>query len=167
MQLATLRLCLVLKSFCEDNCTLALDVTKLEILYSCFSGHMEYKVSIFGVFLVGNFPHSDWIQRDTECISVFSPNVGNYEPEYLYLRVSIDDNFGVLNFAFLFLVKLTKTYFYFESPAIPVKKLIGQSKEITQKYLAVVTKPLFLEWKLGTRLCLQPILRFTSHFLDS
>ena len=61
------------------------------------------------------------------------------------LRVSIDDNFGVLYFAFLFLVKLTKTYFYFESPAIPVKKLIGQSKEITQKYLAVVTKPLFLE----------------------
>ena len=28
------------------------------------------------LFLVRNFPHSDWIRRDTEYLSVFSPNAG-------------------------------------------------------------------------------------------
>ena len=41
------------------------------------------KVSIFGVILVCIFPHSDWIRRDTEHLSVFSPNVGKCGPEYL------------------------------------------------------------------------------------
>ena len=37
-------------------------------------------------FLVRIFPHSDWIRRDTSYLSVFSPNVGKYEPEKtLYL----------------------------------------------------------------------------------
>ena len=27
------------------------------------------------------FPHSDWIRRDTEYLSVFSPNSGKYRPE--------------------------------------------------------------------------------------
>ena len=31
-----------------------------------------------GIFLVRNFPHSDWIRRDTEYLSVFNPNVGKY-----------------------------------------------------------------------------------------
>ena len=30
------------------------------------------------VFLVRIFPHSDWIRRDTPCLSVFSPNSGKY-----------------------------------------------------------------------------------------
>ena len=31
--------------------------------------------------LVGIFPHSDWIRRDTENLSVFSSNVEKYRPE--------------------------------------------------------------------------------------
>ena len=31
--------------------------------------------------LVRIFPHSDWIRRETEYLSVFSPNVGKYGPE--------------------------------------------------------------------------------------
>ena len=38
-------------------------------------------MSIFGIFLVCVFPHSDWIWRDTPCISVFSPNAGKHGPE--------------------------------------------------------------------------------------
>ena len=37
----------------------------------------DWKVSVFGDFLVGIFPHSDWILRDTEYISVFGPNMEN------------------------------------------------------------------------------------------
>ena len=33
------------------------------------------KGSLFGVFLVRIFPHLDWIWRDTEYLSEFSPNV--------------------------------------------------------------------------------------------
>ena len=32
-------------------------------------------------FLVRIFLHSDWIRRDTPYLSVFSPNVGKYEPQ--------------------------------------------------------------------------------------
>ena len=33
------------------------------------------------LFLVSIFPHLDWIQRGTSCLSVFSPNPGKYGPE--------------------------------------------------------------------------------------
>ena len=33
-----------------------------------------WKVSVFGIILVRIFPHWDWIRRDTEYLSVFSPN---------------------------------------------------------------------------------------------
>ena len=39
----------------------------------------QWKVSIFVVFLVRNFPHSDWIRRETPYTSVFSPNVENMD----------------------------------------------------------------------------------------
>ena len=42
-----------------------------------------WKVSVFGVFLVRIFPHSGWIWRDTEYLSVFSSNAGKYGPENL------------------------------------------------------------------------------------
>ena len=45
-----------------------------------------WKVSVFGVFLVRIFPHSDWIRRDTEYLLVFSPNVGKYWQEKLRIR---------------------------------------------------------------------------------
>ena len=41
------------------------------------------KVFIFGVFLASFFPYSDWIWRNTEYLSVFSPNTGKYKPEKL------------------------------------------------------------------------------------
>ena len=42
-----------------------------------------WKVSVFWVFLVPVFLHSDWIRRNTEYVSVFSPNAGKYGPEKL------------------------------------------------------------------------------------
>ena len=39
------------------------------------------KVSIFGVTLVYIFPHLDWMRRDMEYLSVFSPNGVKYGPE--------------------------------------------------------------------------------------
>ena len=41
------------------------------------------EVSVFGVLLVRNFPHLDWIRRDTEYLFVFSPNAENYGQEKL------------------------------------------------------------------------------------
>ena len=41
-------------------------------------------MSVFRVFLARIFPRSDWIRRDTEYLSVFSPNVGKYGPEKLH-----------------------------------------------------------------------------------
>ena len=57
-------------------------VILLKILRTC----TEWKVSVFGDFLVGIFPHSDWIRRDTPFLSVFSPNAGKYGPEKLWIQ---------------------------------------------------------------------------------
>ena len=45
-----------------------------------------WKVSVFGVFLVRIFPHSDWMRRDTEYLSVFIPIAGKYGTEKLRKR---------------------------------------------------------------------------------
>ena len=45
--------------------------------------YTAWKVSVFGVFLVRIFPHSDWVQRYTEYLSVISPNMRKYGPEKL------------------------------------------------------------------------------------
>ena len=45
-----------------------------------------WKVSVFGVFLVRTFPHSDWIRRDSLYLSVFSPNAGKGGPKKLWIR---------------------------------------------------------------------------------
>ena len=39
------------------------------------------KVSVFGVYLVRIFQHSNWIRRDAKYLSLFSPNAGKYGPE--------------------------------------------------------------------------------------
>ena len=41
---------------------------------------------LFGIILVRIFPHSDWIRRDTEYISVVSPNVAKCGPEQLQIQ---------------------------------------------------------------------------------
>ena len=47
------------------------------------------KVSVFPVFLVLVFPHSDWIRRDMEDLSVFSPNAGKNGPQKLWESIII------------------------------------------------------------------------------
>ena len=42
---------------------------------------LRKKCPYTGFFLVCIFPHSDWIRRDTEYLSVLSPNAGKYGPE--------------------------------------------------------------------------------------
>ena len=37
-----------------------------------------WKVSVFGVFLVRILRNLDWMRRDTEYLSVFSPNAEKY-----------------------------------------------------------------------------------------
>ena len=44
------------------------------------------KVSIFGVFMVRIFPHSDLIGKDTPYLSVFSRNAAKYGPEKFPIR---------------------------------------------------------------------------------
>ena len=44
-----------------------------------------WKVSVFRVFLIRIFPHSDWIWRGTENLFLFSANAGKYEPEKLQI----------------------------------------------------------------------------------
>ena len=46
-------------------------------------------------FLVCIFPHSDWIQRDTKYLSVFSPNLGKCGAE----KTSYLDNFHSVTFS--------------------------------------------------------------------
>ena len=45
-----------------------------------------WKVSIFGIFLLRIFSHSDWIRRDTDYLSVFSPNAEKCGPEKRWIR---------------------------------------------------------------------------------
>ena len=45
-----------------------------------------WEVSVFGVILVRVFSHSDWTRRDTQYLSVLSPNAGKHGPEKLQVR---------------------------------------------------------------------------------
>ena len=45
-----------------------------------------WKASTFGVFLVRIFPHLDWIWRDMEYLSWFSPKAGKYRPEKVWIQ---------------------------------------------------------------------------------
>ena len=45
-----------------------------------------WKVFLLGTFLVRISPHSDWIRRDKEYCSVYSPNAGICVPEKLWIR---------------------------------------------------------------------------------
>ena len=46
-------------------------------------------MSLFVVILAWVFPHSDWIRRNTEYLSVFSPNVGKFGPYQLRIRTPL------------------------------------------------------------------------------
>ena len=47
---------------------------------------ITWKGFVFGDFLVHIFPHSDWLMRDTEYLSAFSPKAGKYAKERLRIR---------------------------------------------------------------------------------
>ena len=55
-------------------------------LWRLYLFNTAWKVSVFGLFLVRIFLHSDWIRRDTENLSVFTPYTGKYGPEKLRIR---------------------------------------------------------------------------------
>ena len=66
---------------------------------NCFlSSNTAWKVSVFGVFLVRVSLHLDWIRRDTQYISVFSPNAGKYGPEKLRIRNLISFTWLLMTF---------------------------------------------------------------------
>ena len=51
----------------------------LEFLESVYVNiFTAWNMSKYGVFLVRILPHSDWIQRDTKYLSIFSPNAGKH-----------------------------------------------------------------------------------------
>ena len=56
------------------------------------SMYLLREASVFGVFLVHIFPHSDRIRKDTPYLSVFSPNAGKYRSEKLRKRMTCFDN---------------------------------------------------------------------------
>ena len=70
--------------------------------------YTTWKLSVFGVILVHIFPHSDWIRRDTEYLSVLSPNAGNTDQNYSeyghFLRS--DNDFQILSQYVKFRIKL-------------------------------------------------------------
>ena len=48
---------------------------------------ITWKSVRIGVILVRIFPHLNWIRRDAEYLSVFSPNAGKYGPKKLQIRI--------------------------------------------------------------------------------
>ena len=55
-------------------------------MHCCFVSN-AWKASLFEVFLVRIFLHSDWIGIDTEYLSAFYPNVRKYGPEKLRRKI--------------------------------------------------------------------------------
>ena len=85
-------------TFSLDRTLMAHSATIKQLLYSPYTKQVELREEIkihtamrekcpnTEFFLVRVLIHSDWIRRDTEYLSVSSPNAGKYEPEKaLYL----------------------------------------------------------------------------------
>ena len=72
----------ILKNFFEYFLLrLVFDYQILRILEKVTQLSLREKCPNTEFFLVCIFPHSDWIWRGTEYLSVFSPNAGKYGPE--------------------------------------------------------------------------------------
>ena len=56
------------------------------LVFDASPSDTAWKLCIFGVFLVHIFPYSDWIQRDTEYLSVLCPNAGKHGQGKLQIR---------------------------------------------------------------------------------
>ena len=72
-------------TFYRENCskTKYLDRYFFRVFRKFIVSYTAWKMSVFGVFLVRIFPHSDWIRKDTEYLSVFSQNAGKDGSEKL------------------------------------------------------------------------------------
>ena len=80
---------LLCRFFCKNSCRLkaiTIFAKKLSQRFDRVPNTTGWKVSVFGLFLVLIFQHSDWIQKDAPCLSAFSPNKGKYGPEKLRIR---------------------------------------------------------------------------------
>ena len=77
-------LCQFVIKYILENAKICLDHSKS--IVQAFEGSTAWKMFVFGVCLVCIFPYSDWIRRDTEYLSVFSPKAGKYGPEKLRIR---------------------------------------------------------------------------------
>ena len=126
-----------------------------------------WKVSLFRVFLFRIFPHSDWIRRDTPnsvrmrenlrispysvqmrentpYLSVFSPNMGKYGPEKLWIRTL----FTQLVFVIKLVLKVVKKQ---------VVKLVKKLVQLRSWYFFLF----FLTYYFGDThllMCIKPIL---------
>ena len=100
-----------------------------------------WKRSVFGVVLVCIFLHSNWIRRDTEYLSIFSPNAGKYGPEKFRIWA-------------LFTQWFTFLYFYKNGFSQPITKCL---KNIEKKdYLNLI---FIVTWKLIIIQKISPIIQ--------
>ena len=83
--------------------------------YQIYRTTTACKLYVFGVILVHIFPHSDWIRRDTEYLSVFSPisvRIQSYCGKIRTRRTPNTDTFYPVNLVFFVIVLFL---FYFDS----------------------------------------------------
>ena len=88
-------------------------------------------------FLVRIFPHSDWIQKDTKYLSIFSPNAGKYVPEKTpYLNTFHEVIVSRNRLKWPFRSQTILEYFYWneetiycrETPPVKPKKIMKKEK---------------------------------------
>ena len=65
----------------EKGTTLNKILYNTALRYTRYRWTMCEKYPNTDFFVVGHFPHSYWIWRDTPYLSVFSPNAGKYRAE--------------------------------------------------------------------------------------
>ena len=80
-----------------------------------FSWHRStaWKVSVFEVFLVRIFAHSDWIWRDTPYLSTFSTNRGKYKLRKLRIKTLFKQYPGLFKISNFWYITIISTIIYF------------------------------------------------------
>ena len=66
--------------------SVALNASIFQLVFRCENFVETLNFRIHCVKRVRIFPHSDWIRRDAEYLSVFSPHAGKHGPEKLRIR---------------------------------------------------------------------------------
>ena len=106
--------------------------------------YTAWNVSIFEVFLVRIFPHSDRMRRDTPSLCVFSPDSGKYGPEKLQTRTT---------FTYCYLITLFFSHFTrhpFQLSVflshIKISDLLCAANQITGFNMKFDTGPKMAKW---------------------